>query len=135
MEITKGIREFNPEIYPTRLWVSVNPSFDDVNSIFYGLTDKMERIDISQEQFSKDSFTIATTIPVSSIESGWIGMLVSIWKPKQLDIKTICHESSHCADFICENFGISNGSFEHGEARAYLQGWIADCIYKVKTGK
>lgn len=129
------IHQFDPVIYPCRIFVAVKPSFEDVTEVFYGLNKENDRYDISHEQFDRDRFTIATVFIVSHKKNGWIGLFVSVWKPGSLDVKTICHESSHCADYICEKFGISNGSYDEGEARAYLQGWIADCIYKVKLGK
>lgn len=129
------IVEYNPVIYPTRIWVCIRPSYEQVHDMFYALTDNTERADITPEWFETDRFTIATTVPVSSKTSGWIGIFIAIWKPSKLDINTICHESSHAADYLCNQFGISNGDFEHGEARAYFQGWIADCIYKTKVGK
>lgn len=126
------IHEFDPVIYPTRLWVTVNPTFEYISEMFYALTTETERVDIDRLHYDHDIFSIATTCPVSIKCDGWIGLLVCIWKPKMLDVKTICHESVHCADFICEQFGITNGSFENGEAYAYLTGWIAECIEKVK---
>lgn len=129
------IHQFDPVIYPSRIWVGINPSFEDVESKFWGLTDQMERIPITKDQHEVDCFTIARTHAVTSKEDGWVGLFVSIHKLKRLDTKTICHESAHCADFICENFGIQTGSFDGGEAYAYLIGWIAECIEKVKLNK
>lgn len=109
--------------------------FDPVIEEFWALTESRERAEINREWFNADSFTIVRTGPVANKKSGWVGNLVYILKPKQLDVKTICHESAHCADYLTESLGITNGSFEDGEAYAYLVGWIADCIWKVKTNK
>lgn len=38
------IYEFNPTIYPFRLWVSVNPPFEDVKDKFGLLNNENERI-------------------------------------------------------------------------------------------
>ena len=43
------IHEFNPTIYPFRLWVGINPSLGDMQNKFYALTDKMERTDFTSE--------------------------------------------------------------------------------------
>lgn len=129
------IHEFDPVIYPTRIWVAVNPTFEEVSEKFYAINNDIERMDIEKEQFNPCSQTIARTYPVSIKGDGWIGLLIGVFKPKQLKTGTICHESVHCADFICEQFGITAGKFEYGEAYAYLVGWIADCIERVLKNK
>ena len=135
-ERAKGkIHEFDPVIYPFRIWVSINPSLEEVSEKFYGLTDEMERVDIDEKWLDEDRFKIATTSPVSIKKDGWCGLLVCIHKPKVMNTGVIAHESVHCADFVCEQFGITTGSFENGEAYAYLVQWIAGCIEKVKLNK
>lgn len=129
------IHQFDPIIYPTRIWISINPTYEEVSKMFYALTSNTERIEMSKDWFSPHTFRIASTTPVASKLDGYIGVLVRICKLRQVNTSTICHESVHCADFICEQFGITNGSFENGEAYAYLVGWIAECIEKVKLGK
>lgn len=44
------IHEFSPTIYPFRLWVSVNPSFEDVKDKFWLLNNDNERIDFDAEK-------------------------------------------------------------------------------------
>ena len=129
------IHQFDPVIYPVKLWVGINPPFEDVEKMFYGLNSETERIDITSDAYESDHFTIARTHPVASKSEGWIGLLVTIRKVKQCKTGIICHESAHCADFICGQFGITAGNFEGGEAYAYLIGWIADCIEKVLKNK
>lgn len=129
------IHEFNPVIYPFRLWVTKNANKQDLCDKFYGLTTKMERVPLNEVFDDSDYFNIATTIIATDKQSGWIGAIIAINRPKMLDVKTIAHEASHVADFICEQFGISMDSFDTGEAKAYLVGWAADCINQVKTGR
>lgn len=126
------IHEFDPVIYPFRLWVSVNPSHEDISEKFYALTEDMDRMDISKDQFDHDRFSIATTCPVSDKESGWIGTIVCIWIPKRFTINQLCHESAHVSDYCFGRFGMGNRSFVDGEPYAYFIGWIAECIEKVK---
>lgn len=129
------IHEFDPSIYPCRLYVGMNPTFEEISEKFYGLTNENERIDIGEIQCSMDNFVVAKTHAVSCREDGWIGVCVAINRKKAMTAKTIAHEACHCADFICENFGIVSRKFDDGEAYAYLVGWIADCIEKVVKGK
>ena len=128
------IHEFDPVIYPFRLWVGKFLSEEYLCEKFYGLTEDMERVDL-KEMHKSDRFCTASTIIVADKNTGWGGAVVAIHKPSAMDIKTIAHEASHVADFVCEYFGISMDSFDGGEAKAYLVGWVADCINQAKTGK
>lgn len=129
------IHQFDPVIYPCRIWVGINPTFEQVSEMFYGLNSDMERIDIEVDQFNLNRFIVARTHTVASKKDGWIGLYVAIAKPKMMTAKFIAHEACHCADFICETFGVMSRKFDDGEAYAYLVGWIADCIEKVKLNK
>ena len=124
------IHEFDPQIYPCKLWVSVRPTFEEVSGAFYALNDNNERMEVSDSQWKMDHFVVARTHAVSSRTDGWIGVYVGVNKPKMMTAKFIAHESCHCADFICESFGITSRKFDDGEAYAYLVGWIAGCIEK-----
>ena len=129
------VYEFDPQIYPVRLWVGVNPDFSDIADKFYGLDDKLNRIDINEQSCFHDRFTIARTSTVCDKKTGWIGVLVEIYKPKSCKIGNLSHEAAHCADFICEYLGITHKGFDDGEAYAYLLQWIVNCCEKVKKGK
>ena len=43
------IYEFNPQVYPFRLWVCINPSLEDLQDKYYALTDNMERTDFTPD--------------------------------------------------------------------------------------
>jgi len=47
-----SIKEFNPVLYPVRLWVSANPKYDEINRLFYGIDEDGEILD----EFPKDTF-------------------------------------------------------------------------------
>ena len=129
------IHEFDPVIYQCRIWVSMNPSFEDVSERFYAVTSDTERMDIKKDEYDDNYFSIARTHPVSSKQDGWIGLLVCVFRPRQCDVGLMAHEAVHCTDFICNQFGVTNGDFINGEAYAYLVQWIANCIDKVRRGK
>lgn len=134
--ITATIHEFNPQIYPCRLWVSIRPSYENVSAKFHGLSTDCQRVDITKNYFEPNHFVIARTALVASKDTdGFIGCMVMIFHQKQMDVKTIAHESCHVADFICEQFGIQSRAFDEGEPYAYLVGWVAKCIHSVVTGK
>lgn len=124
--------EFNAVIYPFRLWVGITPEYETISKKFYGLNSDMERVDITKTAFSfNTTFTIARTAIVSSKRDGWVGCLVRILQPNKMGVKCIAHEAAHCADFVCEELGITRGGFDDGEAYAYLVGWVSECIQKV----
>lgn len=129
------IHGFSPTIYPFRLWVSVNPSFEDVKDKFWLLNKKNERIDFDAEESWNSTTTVASCYPVSDKESGRTGIFCGIFRKDRLSVGTTAHEASHITDFISDSFGLSGFNFDDGEARAYLIGWAANCIWNVKSGK
>ena len=52
------IYEFNPVIYPTKVWITIKPDLDDLNEVMYALDDDGEPFD----EFPKDTFDTNTTI-------------------------------------------------------------------------
>lgn len=129
------VHEFDPVIYPFRVWVAVKPKVEDVDAKFYNLDTEMNRIPVTADYFYKNQFSVATTYPMEDKESGALGCLIAIWRPKDFDCGKIAHEASHVTDYLCEVLGVNGFTLDSGEARAYFLGWVADCIDKVKRGK
>ena len=129
--MSKQIKEFNPTIYPVRVWVANNVPIKQVIAKFYVRTDNGDAADFLEEDFSKDNGVTASTFVVFDKKTKQGGTLVYIFAPKRAKVNIICHEAAHCADFICETFGINKVSYEDGEAYAYLIGWVAECIDSV----
>lgn len=131
------IYEFNPQVYPTRLWVAKHSdvSFDEIDKDFYALDERNERIDFKVDFEEPDANIYATTYPVSNKESGWRGCFVLLNR-KDMPLSTITHEASHCTDWLFEQLGVESGTtFDNGEARAYYHEWVFNRIYEVKQGK
>jgi len=135
MDNEKIIHQFDPVIYPARVWIGINIPFYDVKEKFYGLDISLERAEITEKEYFPDTFSTARTYTVSDKKDGWIGTLVVLWQPKKCDVGIMAHEAVHCADFICESFGIESRGFSGGEPYAYLLQWIVRCIEKVKLNK
>lgn len=129
------IKEFNPVIYPIRLWVANNVPIKQIINKFYVRTDSGEASDFLEEDFNKNNGVTASTYVVFDKKTKQGGTLVYIFQPKRAKINIICHESAHCADFVCQTFGLSRGNYEQGEAYAYLIGWIAECVESVVKNK
>lgn len=126
---------FDPVIYPLKLWVAVEPNPQDIIGKFYGILDGSydEVTAFTEKDFEKDGYTDATTYQVR--RDGKAGALVIIWRPKCFGINGISHEASHVTDLMCEYLGVSGFTFNDGEARAYFNGWVAECLDKAKRGK
>lgn len=122
------IQEFNPQIYPFRLWIGENVPYEEVEEKFWALTTETERTDFTIEVYEKNSLIVATCFPVCDKESGWCGIFLQVWNPKQFNVGFIAHEASHVTDFVFEKFDIESNGFNGGEARAYFTQWVADCI-------
>ena len=128
------IHEFDPVIYPFRLWVAVKPSYEQITSEFGFIGSDGNEIAPTKEQFMPKS-AIATTYYVYNKKDSRVGSIVLIWSKKELSVDTIAHESTHVTDLLCDKTNVSGYNFEDGEARAYFTGWVAGCIDKVKRGK
>ena len=129
------IHEFNPVIYPFRMWVAVRPKVEQIAEKFYNLDTSMNLLPVTPKNFYNSRFSVATTYPMEDKQSGNLGCLVAIWRPKDLDVGMITHESSHVTDFLCDVLGVNGFTIDSGEARAYFCGWVAECIDTVKRGK
>lgn len=129
--------EFNPQVYPTRLWIakSKDVTIDDVDKEFYALSDTNERCGFKEVQEMPDMSSYASTYPVSHKKTGWRGCLV-ILNRGDMPTSTCTHEASHCTDWLFEQLGIESGTtFNNGEARAYYHEWVFNRIYEVKQGR
>lgn len=126
---------FNPAIYPTRLYVAINPTFEQVDEQFYFLDENNEVIDEARNDFEISSNAIATTFVVAHKLSHWKGCLVAIWRRKECGSGVCAHEATHVCDWMDRELGLNCHEFDNDEPRAYLVQWIANCIDKVLRGK
>jgi len=117
------IHQFDPVIYPYKIWVCSNRA-DELLSMF-----KINPDDIDLE-FKYHH--CATTYSVYRVKDGQIGILIVFSSKKQMNIKTIAHESRHAGDILFELIGDNP---HHSEPAAYFSGWVAGCIEKVKLNK
>lgn len=130
------IYEFDPVIYPTRVWVSISPTYDDVCRRFDFLSDDSEEIVTLRRSEYESHFTaVATTFVVVDKKSRWKGVLVAVWSKSDAGVGVMSHESTHATDWMCDQFGVNGFCFKDGEARAYYAQWVANCIGKVLKGK
>jgi len=120
------IHEFDPVIYPRRLWIVVT---DDIKI----LRENFEFEEDCENYFERSA---AFVFNVSQKETRMIGVCICFVRRKHFTIKNISHESVHAASSIFDGLGMSMG-FNDGkdEHYAYLVGWIAECCERVKLNK
>lgn len=132
------IYEFDPVIYPTRLWVAIRPTFEDVKDVFGFLDEDGNEVNVEDEFKHKDT-SIAQTYSVYDRESGWKGCFVTIWKKNEVRCGIITHESMHCVDWLDDALGglgsVEGRAFMTGEPRSYYGQWVANNIEDVLKGK
>lgn len=132
---TTKIHEFDPLIYPTRIWVGVNVPYKEASEKFYALLSDGSIADFDEAVENQGCTPIATCYPVRDKESGWRGIFCHIKRPKLASVGVTAHEAEHIVCWICEQFGIQSATFDDSEPRAYLMQWVANCIYDVLKGK
>lgn len=113
------IHEFDPLIYPRKLWVVVGT--DTFSDRFEGVSEWDDTAD-----------AIVDCVYDKQRDLG--GVLVRFKSKKSMTISTISHESLHIAMNIFDYIGAKADPMNQ-EPLAYLVGWIADNINQVKIGK
>ena len=116
-----NIFEFDPQIYPRKLWVSVGASTEEL-----------------QEKFGKDDIKdfdesyYAETKAVQQKEPLLGGVLIRFQDLKAMTTENIAHEAAHAAIEIF-NYCDCRIDVDNQEPFAYLVGWVAKCCDEVKN--
>lgn len=121
------IHEFDPVIYPYKLWVIVDKSPKDIPSYFLD-NEGNELKSIEEDTAGADGFSLN----VINKDLSHYGALIFFKNKKSMTYKLVAHEASHAAKFLFEH--IEADMREH-EPFEYVVGWIAECCEKVKRGK
>jgi hypothetical protein len=121
------IHQFDPVIYPRKLWVVITDNIAVINDKFN------HNYDIPLKFSDKYVGMVFDVVLKDTLE---IGVAVVFSTKKNMTVKNISHESVHVASSIfgsCNmNIGFDKGKDEH---YAYLVGWVAECIHNVKINK
>ncbi len=111
------VHEFNPVIYPLKLWIAVTTE---------NLADRFRDLDdLSEDVNWRTSIT-------SDINRGIVGVIIRFRSIEDIDFRTVSHESVHAADMIFYELGVKADT-DNDEHLAYLVGWIADCCGEVRS--
>ena len=116
-EIQKGLYEFDPQIYPRKLWVAVTKgTFSDVFDTELKELGEYDNADVNNVQHKEKDLG---------------GLLIRFRSADEITAENTTHESTHVAieifDYIEARIDAHNQ-----EPFAYLCGWVAGCIEEVK---
>lgn len=117
------IHEFNPEIYPRRIWVVCNPNNADMLAKF------KEYIPLEY----KNSTGVYNAYDHKNKKGGIL--IVFATKKDMYDMSIVAHEATHAALEIFDYIGTENGLYAHQEPLCYLVGYIANSIVKARDYK
>lgn len=116
------IHEFDPQIYPRLLWVAVGVPYEVIKDMFEDV-----------EPMDKDADAQVSNVRRLKPDVKG-GLLIRFANKQAMTTANITHESIHVATEIYDYVGAYHDS-KNQEPFAYLCGWIAKCIDKVKRGK
>ena len=119
------IQEFDPVIYPYKLWVLIAKNTDSISELFYEYSGEPLK-------FAIDTTGIAYTTPVMEKETRKYGVLIFFKSKRDMTFETVAHEASHAAKYL---FSHINASIDEHEPFEYVIGWIAKCCSQVKSKK
>lgn len=119
------VHQFSPEIYPLKLWVTVTNRIDDLNENFTNIAGDNIYLDVPP---GTEAFVPKLIVKYNDLN----GILINFTGKKYITVENICHEVNHALKLIWEHLG---EDVVGEEASAYLSGWMAKCIEKVKLNK
>lgn len=119
------IHQFDPVIYPFKLWVAITNDMVALNNRFC----RMNGADLDMKADDYEAITYYIKERDGDLRKG---ALIVFTEDKWMTAKTIAHEAVHAARRCWEHVG---EDVIGEEADAYLVGWIAKCIGEVKDGK
>lgn len=122
--------QFDPVIYPFKLWVVISNNLKEISNTFVGGKD-WEELDFSDIKRHVDAFIFDEY--VTHKETLKNGFLVVFRHKRTCTVSVATHEASHLSEAIWKY--LSEKKHSKGEPQAYLIEWIVDCILKAKTKK
>ena len=120
MKKKKGYYEYDPVIYPRKLWVHIGDDFKELAPKAFC------NIEVDE---NKDYYGVEYGEVIRKSDDKY-GILVSFPKRKDMTMDICVHEASHVCDDLEKATGLEHG----GESSAYLIGWITSCINKALLG-
>lgn len=114
------IFEFDPHIYPRKLWIAVDVTTEDLITMF------------DEDGIENTDDCYATTYIVQQKTPSFKGILIRFENIASMTTGNIAHESIHAAWDILHQIG-SRADYINQEPFTYLAGWVARCCDEVKN--
>lgn len=119
--------EFDPVIYPYKLWIIVDKTPDVLSKDFDEYTkNPIQFIDRDTNMFH------AFTMPVCRKVNPNYGVVIFFRSKRNISFELVAHEASHAAKYLFDHIGADVNEHEPFE---YVVGWIAKCCETVKKSK
>lgn len=123
------IHKFDPIIYPRKIWVAKGGTKKDIADFFN---------DIYGDPYCLSDSIVDSSYAISDDvlerETGDYGVIIWLHNLNEVTTGKISHEADHAANMIYKAIG-AKVDCSNDEPHAYLVGFIADCIDKVRKGK
>lgn len=117
--------EFDPVIYPRKLWVYIGSDEDYINRYFHeNGSDKRLSFETNSEW---DGLTLTEVV---RNDTNMVGILVIFRNKADMRMGIVCHEASHAVDAIENIICMEHG----GEPSAYLLEWVCKSINLARLG-
>lgn len=120
------IYEFDPVIYPRKLWVTYDAMLEELNGMF-------PNGDADGNRFKDEGGYYGITYHIAD-KDNLGGVLIRFENNKEaMSPWNIAHEAIHAAGMICKYVGIE-ADWDNDEAFTYLVTWVIKCCDKAKNG-
>ncbi len=125
------IYEFDPVIFPYKIWIVENPTYIEMIENFYFKNTSGDYFVPTENQYNANMAKCNLfTGPCDRINTGMHGVLCSGKSIYGNSVSTFAHEAVHIANRILYEIGMDNPS-DNDEVLAYFVGWIVDCFTEV----
>lgn len=124
------IHRFYSDVYPPCVFVVVDNRLEELKESFEELNGR--ELDLSDITLTTAAFVYPNL--VRNKKDDYYGFVIVFKNRGKLTMDRVAHEAAHAAFFIADELGLKYHRGECNEEFAYLIGWIADCIDKVKKG-
>lgn len=122
------VREFNPVIYPYKIWIVINKTPDIIAENFYEYNGNPVRFVDNDGNTRQEAFTMMAI----SKDNECYGTVIFFRSKKSMTYEIVAHESVHAAKNLFEHI---NADINGHEPFEYVVGWIAGCCEKAKKSK
>lgn len=119
------IHEFDPVIYPRKLWITYDATADELNEAF-------PSGDINGKRFEDEEGYFGITYRTKKGDTQKGGVLIRFADNNEaMTSYNMVHEAIHAAGYICRYVGIE-ADWDNDEAFTYLATWIVKCCESIK---